>query len=347
MTRIKLRYVDYFTDRNGYARYYFRRRRGSRITLPGMPGSAEFMQAYEAALANQSSSSATPQKSRGTPGTFDHLVELYLRSSDYARLAPSTRNAYRLAIDRLIRDERIGHRRVDQLRREHVSHMLAKRAETPGAANDALKKMRILVRFAIDNGLRKDDPTLRLKPFAEGELHTWSDEEIARYETRWKAGTRERTSFALLLFTGQRLADVARMSWRDLEGGGIHVLQGKTRERLWIPLHPDLAIILEQWTRTHLSILVTNFGKPFTTKGFGNWMADRIALAGLPERCVTHGLRKAAARRLADAGCTPHQIMSITGHRSLKEVTRYTRATEQRRLATDAMERLKHKNSQP
>jgi integrase len=62
-------------------------------------------------------------------------------------------------------------------------------------------------------------------------------------------------------------------------------------------------------------------------------------------------MRKAAARRLADAGCTPHQIMAITGHRSLKEVTRYTRAAEQRRLAQAAMARLQqqdaNKNSQP
>ncbi len=66
--------------------------------------------------------------------------------------------------------------------------------------------------------------------------------------------------------------------------------------------------------------------------GFGNWMADKIQLAGLPERCVTHGLRKAAARRLAEAGCTANEIGAITGHTTLKEISRYTRAAEQRGL---------------
>ena len=36
--------------------------------------------------------------------------------------------------------------------------------------------------------------------------------------------------------------------------------------------------------------------------------------------------RKAAAARLAEQGCTEFEIMAITGHRTSKEVTRYTRA---------------------
>ena len=94
------------------------------------------------------------------------------------------------------------------------------------------------------------------------------------------------------------------------------------------------------WPKTHVALLTTNFGKPFSSKGFGNWMADRIADAGLGERCVTHGLRKAAARRLAEAGCSANEIAAITGHRTLKEVARYTKAAEQRTLATAAIERL-------
>lgn len=68
-------------------------------------------------------------------------------------------------------------------------------------------------------------------------------------------------------------------------------------------------------------------------------MADRIADAGLGAQCVTHGLR-AAARRLAEAGCSANEIAAITGHTTLKEVARYTKAAEQRTLATAAIERL-------
>jgi len=68
-------------------------------------------------------------------------------------------------------------------------------------------------------------------------------------------------------------------------------------------------------------------------------VSDAIRAAGLPPRCVPHGLRKAAARRLAEAGCSASEIMAITGHKTLAEVERYTRAAEQERLARRAIKR--------
>ena len=111
-------------------------------------------------------------------------------------------------------------------------------------------------------GWREDDPTLRVKRLPAGEHHSRTDKEIAAFEARWPIGTRERVAFALLLNTGQRLDDVWLMSWRDLEGPGINVVQGKTKTRLWIPLHPDLAAVLQQWPREHVTILNTRFGQP-------------------------------------------------------------------------------------
>jgi integrase len=63
--------------------------------------------------------------------------------------------------------------------------------------------------------------------------------------------------------------------------------------------------------------------------------------AGLPH-CSAHGLRKAAARRLAEAGCTAHEIGAVTGHASLAELVRYTKAADQRRLAEAAWPKLEH-----
>jgi integrase/recombinase XerD len=60
---------------------------------------------------------------------------------------------------------------------------------------------------------------------------------------------------------------------------------------------------------------------------------------GLPH-CSAHGLRKAAAARLADYGATEHEIMAVTGHRTLKEVGRYTRAARQKVLTDSAMKKL-------
>src|SRR5262249_6067946 len=69
------------------------------------------------------------------------------------------------------------------------------------------------------------------------------------------------------------------------------------------------------------------------TEQFRKW----CDAAGLPQRCKPHGLRKAACRRLAEAGCSEKQIAAISGHASLDEVARYTKAADKARLARDAM----------
>jgi enterobacteria phage integrase len=339
MTTVKLPYVDRFKDRHGRWRFYFRKGKGARIPLPGRPGTPPFMVAYQKAL--EDIPAKREERSRGQPGTFDRLLQEYFGSADFLRLADTTRKIYRWVIERLIADEHIGHRLVSQMTRQHVQKMVAKRVLTPAAANDALKKIKILVRFAIDNGYRKDDPTLRIKTFAIGEHHSWTDEEIAAYERRWAIGTRERTAFALLLYTGQRASDVKAMSWQDVENTAIRVVQGKTGAKLWIPLHPELARILDAWPKASVVMLTARLDKPFTSQSFSKYMAARIGLAGLPDRCVAHGLRKAAARRLAEAGCSANEIAAVTGHATLEEVSRYTKAADQKRLAQSAMGRLR------
>jgi integrase len=60
----------------------------------------------------------------------------------------------------------------------------------------------------------------------------------------------------------------------------------------------------------------------------------------LPQ-CSAHGLRKLAATRLADAGCSHQQIKAITGHRSDSALAPYIRAADQARLARQAMDILR------
>ncbi|MBL8550042.1 MAG: tyrosine-type recombinase/integrase [Hyphomonadaceae bacterium] len=96
---------------------------------------------------------------------------------------------------------------------------------------------------------------------------------------------------------------------------------------------------VEAGSSSVLSRLVTSYGRPWSVGGFGDWFAKAARAAGLKKR-TAHGLRKAAARRLAEAGCTSKQIAAITGHKTLREVERYTEAAEQERLARDAMDRI-------
>src|SRR5262249_28587945 len=104
----------------------------------------------------------------------------------------------------------------------------------------------------------------------------------------------------------------------------------------------ELLKVLTVASREHATIVSTEYGKPFTVDGFSQFMRDAIKAAGLPLDCQPHGLRKAAGRRLAEAGCTAHEIMSVLGHRSLSEAERYTRDADQEAMATAAVAKLKH-----
>jgi integrase len=105
-------------------------------------------------------------------------------------------------------------------------------------------------------------------------------------------------------------------------------------------VHPTLTTMIAAARTEHLTFLTTAFGKPFTPPGFGNWFREQCDLAGL-SHCSAHGLRKAAARRLAECGCTEKEIAAITGHTTLAEIIRYTKAADQKRLAAAAMEKVK------
>src|SRR5262245_829721 len=222
-------------------------------------------------------------------------------------------------------------------------------ADRPGAARNLLSALRVLMDLAITEGIRSDDPTAGIKrpKLSKDGWHTWEEPEIEQYEARHPIGTRARLAFALALYTGQRSSDLIKMGMQHVRDGQISVAQQKTGARVWIPLHPDLKAILDATPSAHLVFIVTEHGRPYANaKSFGNAVGKWEKAAGLAE-CPWHGLRKACARRLAEAGCTAHEIMSITGHTTLAEVERYARAASQKKLAAAAMKKVQRTLSYP
>ena len=273
------------------------------------------------------------------PDTIAALITSYMRSAAYLALRQTTKAGYASRIE-VLRTKH-GHRTVSGLTRERiVTGILQPYADRPGAALSILKMLRVLIRYAIDIGWLKHDPSLGIKRPKIQEIRSWTNAEIETFENHWQIGTKQRLAFALLLYTGQRRSDVHRMTWRDVSGGTIRVVQQKTGHKLAIPIHQELLAALAAAARVHVTILNTEYGKPYTVDGFSDWMRDAITTAGLPLDCQPHGLRKAAGRRLAEAGCTAHEIMAVLGHKTLAEAERYTRDADQSQLATVAIARL-------
>ncbi len=98
MTSIRLAFVHEFNDRHGKTRRYFRRPGFKSVSLPGLPGSEEFIAAYQAALAGQAPAPAIGA-SRTRPGTINAAVVGYFNSMAIRSLAPYTQATYRGAVD--------------------------------------------------------------------------------------------------------------------------------------------------------------------------------------------------------------------------------------------------------
>jgi integrase len=337
MPRKLPKYVHSFIDKlrgRVIVRYYYRRG-GKRIPLPGLPWSDEFMLAYAAASAMfKQQQQDAPVSAPAKPGSVDALILAFFVSPKFLGIpAPATRRTYRQILEAFAKKH--GRKPVALLTRQHVDAMLAERVGKPAAANHWLRLMRKLMRFAVAEGWRQDDPTVGvdfIEHRSDG-FPTWTEDEIAQFEQRHPIGSMARLALALMLYTALRRSDVVKMTRQHIRNGRVQVRQQKTGTPLIIPMHPDLAAILDATpVAITPTLLMTAYAKPFTVAGFGGWFRNRCDEAGLPH-CSAHGLRKAACRRLAEAGCSANVIASISGHLSLREVERYTRAANQERMA--------------
>src|SRR5579863_7232779 len=332
MTKISLPYVVSDLDRHDNRRYYFRRRskhspKALKIRLPGLPGSKEFMDAYQAALLGIENQ---PCKFSYSPrGSFGYVCKRYYASADFRMLHPSTQSWRRRVLDEICRSH--GDKSIAKMQSRHVRMLRDEKAQTPSASENRLKALRALFKWAVEAGEVSHDPTRdvrKLKHHSEGH-HSWTIEEVKQFEGTHPVGSKPRLAMALMLYTGCRRADVVSLGPRHIKDGRLLYRQAKNANRspvdIDIPILDDLANIVDQTECRSLTFLVTEFGRPFSVAGFGNKFRQWCDQAGL-HHCSAHGLRKAIAARLAEAGAEPHQIMAITGHRSLKEVERYTRA---------------------
>lgn len=333
MVAIKLKNVERFKDRYGKTRYYYRVGKGKRVAIHGEPGTDAFAASYLCA-AKQIVSLGNSQER-----TFNALAKAYYASVKFLKTKDSSKRIARGIIDAFCKEH--GHRIVSQMMEADVDMIIAGKANTPAAANNWLKYIRVLLRYAIRLKWITQNPAQDAEGFEGGEHHSWIDAELTQYEKRWPLGSRQRIAFDLFLYTGQRLSDVCSMPPSAiLPGNFVSVKQEKTGAELIIPMHPNLIHSMNLWRGAGATILAKNNGKPYAVGSYGRLMADAIAAAGLPERCVTHGLRKAAARRLAEAGCSVFQIAAITGHKSIKELQRYTAAASQKLMAGQAIASL-------
>lgn len=359
------RWVYRDVDRHGVERFYFRRLRGPgarKILLGHDPEHPSFWEAYAAAVSAAPVRLMAPAEDPARPaaGSLRKLVADYVASADFRRLDPETVKAQRNVLEACCREPlnaksqlTIGGTPLAIFGAAHVEALRDRKTDAPNAANQRLKALKRMFKWAIASKYQVEGRPLRVNPVAGVERirivtqghHTWSMDEVRQYEAAHPVGTKARVALGLFLYLGQRISDVHVLGRQHERGGVLRFTQHKNRNRapvhMELPILPALRAILEAGPTGDLTYLVTDHGRPFASaKSFANKFKDWCRAAGLPERCTAHGLRKAGACLAAENGATEAEMMAIFGWTDTRMAALYIRQANRGRLAHASIHKL-------
>ena len=283
-----------------------------------------------------------------SPNTLDWLIQRYYQSPEFKALAWRTQKVRRQILEKVCggrfgNEMSHGEKPYALMEPKHVRRIRDEKSETPESANARVRALRAVYKWAVDADEAEKNPAKVVPLIVTGSdgWHTWTREEIIRFEATHPVGTKARLALALLLFTGVRRSDVVGLGKQmETPDGKLRFVETKGKNRhpkqREIPVLPVLRHLIDVTPSEHLTYLVTSTGRPFTHGYFGNWFRTQCNAAGL-EHCSAHGLRKAGATIAAENGATEHQLMAIYGWETTKQAGVYTKKANRNRLANDAM----------
>lgn len=338
--KFDLPYIFEDRDRHGNARFFVRLPGKTRrkIRLRAVPGSEAFFAEYWEA--RRAPAVDKPRVQTIRHGSFAWLVQRYYQSPEFAALdVAHTQVERRRQLNPLVD---LHGDRPARMSEKSIRDGLVDRK--PARARKFLSALRHMYRWAVGAGYVTSDPTngLHAPKRKTAGFPPWTAEHFAMFEARWPIGTKPRLAYVIARYSLARRSDICRLGRPMERGGGARVAyqQHKNRNRapVWVehPIVPQLREALNAWQGSGLTWLQTDEGRPFTIKGLGTAFRGWADDAGIPKRYGLHGLRKASAATMAEAGATTKQIQAALGDRTLQQAEVYTRSADNARLAADA-----------
>jgi len=342
--RCAYKWVHRVRGRDGKLRFYLRRRGFARVRLKGEFGSTEWAENYRQAM---DGAIALPPReigaSRTLAGSINALIASYLASTQWTEgLAKNSKHTRRPILEKLRTSEKWGNVLVRDLKAKHVRAILD--VQKGHAKRHWCNTLRGLFRFAIDTEVIEDDPSAGIKvtqPRSDG-FHAWDDGEIGRYRAYWPLGSEARLVFEFALETASRRCEIVRLGLQHVRKGRIQIERAKGSDAVDIEVSPELQAALDAMPDNgNLTYLLNAKGQPYTPDQLGRKFKEWADAAGMPKQCRLHGLKKSRASQIASKGGSAHQIMAITGHRSLAQAQKYADKFNKREAADAAMALLK------
>ncbi len=312
------------------ATYWYAWKGGPR--LPGQPGSKEFKKAYLEAMAAQPSEPA-PKPKVLKPSTVQTIVDGYLDSQDFLKLAERTQRDYRKHARRIV--AAFGDMPLDVFLAESEDQLrgfflgwrdkLAKASKRQ--ADYAWSVLSAVLSWSRKRGFVKVNPCrgADVEKLYDGNRadKIWNDDWITAF---YKVASDELAlAMALALWTGQRQGDLLRLTWDAFDGKVIRLKQSKGGIEVTVPIALPLKLALNNAAQVRkkakvpsTQVLVNQDGRPWSEDGFRVMWGKTCIKAKVPNGrhggVTFHDLRGTAVTRLFIAGCTEGEIATITGH---------------------------------
>jgi integrase len=323
-------------SRHGKVVWYVRMGRGALVRIKGVFGTPEFDAAYQAAVRGEK---VVGERVHHAKDTLGWLVDLYLTSKDgWGGLSKSTQARRLPQLKQILKTS--GLYPLSSVDRQGLIAGRDKR-NAPSQARTFVMTMRSLFKWAVDNTLVTDNPTIGITitmPETDGHI-PWTEEDFRRYEALYPRGTAERVMLDVYAYTGLRRGDAARVGKQHVKDGVITIKTEKTGMVVSIPILPELQATLDAGPVGDMTFNVGRYGLPLTARGLGRKFGAACRAAGLVGRSA-HGLRKAAADRAVENGATGAQLNAIFGWTGSQMASLYTEKADRAAMARQAMNKL-------
>ncbi|HKD48208.1 MAG TPA: tyrosine-type recombinase/integrase [Rhizomicrobium sp.] len=351
---------DKKTGKDKYA-VYFRRPGQNKVRLRGSPWSPEFMVQYGQAMAEYELTGKGEAPTIGScdksiSGTWRWLCEQYMACAEFKSLTgttPSTRRrnlewTWQQPINPDQPNLKFGDMPISKMTAKAVRVLRDLKAGTNVEHKAAANLLRKIIGYVFVYGLENhsdlvgSNPVRDVKSFdyeSDGH-HPWTEEEFQQFMDFYLSGTKERRAMALFLYTFARGCDARLFGPQHVKDGRFVFNQKKTNIWVDLPVIDELAAELALAPRGDLAFILTEYGKTFSEKGFGQWFNEKCRKAGLVN-CTMHGIRKGAATIAANNGATVHQLMAMFGWMTEQMAIHYTKKANRKTLADAGMKHLR------
>lgn len=237
----------------------------------------------------------------------------------------------------------IGNVRIEDVNMRHGAELLAHvtKHSSPNRARKVIRYLSPMLAFAAGRGLIPGNPWagLHLPEGAQPRDRVLTLDEWARLGEWALAAPYPFGPFLrVLMLSGQRLNEVARMRWDEVEGDlwVIPAARHKSKTRHEVPLSAALANLLATIERHDEHVFSTRRGRPIAP---GGKLKERIDGATGLEGWRFHDIRRTGATIMAEAGVARFIVERVLGHADQSVTAIYDRATyrAEKRAALDLL----------